>query len=169
MNSTEYKDIHVRMMKRLESEKYFHEINTLDLSYGENEIVLSLEMNGNNEVIYRLQMDMNEDFIMITDFQEDISIEHLVDSYITLGDLISGKLKHEGYGLGWGRLTWILINNSETKKRKMDMNVAFVENPSGIYDGSEDYFKISFGMDTVIALKQFIKDSYEIIIKNIGM
>lgn len=169
MKKNDFTRAHELMTERLESENYFHKINSLDLSYSENEILLSLEMNGNNELIYRLQMDMNEDFIMLTDFQEDISIEHLVDSYLSLGDLLSGSLKHDYYGLGWGRLTWLLINSSETKIRKMDMNVAFVENPSGVYDGSEDYFKISFGMDTVVALKQFIKDSYEIINKQVGL
>ena len=78
-------------------------------------------------------------------------------------------MKDDGFGLSWGRLTWILENNDELKKRKMDMSVAFVENSSGIYDGSENYIQLSFDIETVFDLKKFIKDSYEIIAEKNGL
>lgn len=116
MEIYEFAKAHELMSERIKSESCFSVINSLDLSYDENVIVISLEMNNNNNLIYRLQLAISEDIIFLADFQEDISINNLVDSYIYLGDFISGNMKDDGFGLSWGRLTWILENNDELKK-----------------------------------------------------
>lgn len=160
MVSSENKKAIEKMENRKKDEQKLKSISVLELSGQDYELTLSLLRNENNELKYRLELEFFKGLRLLVDYNEEITLDDLVETYISLGDFLNNRLEQDLW-VGWGRMALVLMKGDYLEKIFNVVVGLYEEDPQGEHDIYENHIQLAFDLDDLREFKAFLKRAYE--------